>query len=209
MKKTPRFFFIGLALIALFISACGGAVAAPSETSSGSGRPQASLVEFSGVIEAMDGNQWTVNGQMITVDDSILREGPFAVGDSVKVEAEVRADGSIIVTRVERPSAADDNSNDDNSNDDNSNDGNSNDDNSNSGNSNDDNSNDDDDNSNSGNSNDDNSNDDDDNSNDSNSNDDNSNDDDDDSNDNDSGNDNDDDSDNSNDDDDDDGNEND
>ena len=169
MKKQFRFLFVVLALVAMFISACGGAATANSSV--GGDKPRASLVEFTGVIEAIDGNQWTINGQVITVDPAVLRDGPFAVGDTVKVEAEVQADGSVVVTRVEPPVAGlDDNSNDDNGNDDNSNDDNGNDDNSNDDNGNDDNSNDD--NGNDDNSNDDNSNDDD------SSNDDNSNDDD-------------------------------
>ncbi|MBE7434966.1 MAG: hypothetical protein HS100_13700 [Anaerolineales bacterium] len=174
MKKYSNLFLVLAALTAMLISACGGA--AGTETSAGSGKPLASLVEFTGVIEAIDGNQWTVNGQVITVEPSVLRDGPFEVGDTVKIEAEVQADGSLVVTRVEPPAGDNANTNDDNTNsglgnsngnsngNDNANaNGNSN----SNGNSNDDNSN--------GNSNDDNSNDD--NSNDDNSNDDNSNDD--------------------------------
>lgn len=170
MKRNPVFLFVIAALVAMFISACGGAMPSISE-SVGSDKPQASLVEFTGVIEAIDGNQWTINGQILTVDPTVLRDGPFAVGDTVKVEAEVQADGSVVVTRVEPPIAStDDNTNDDNGNDDNSNDDNGNDDNSNDDNGNDDNGNDD--NGNDDNANDDNGNDD--NSNDSNSDDDNS-----------------------------------
>lgn len=171
MKKYSNLLLVLAALTAMLISACGGATAG-TETSAGSGKPLASLVEFTGVIEAIDGNQWTVNGQVITVEPSVLRDGPFEVGDTVKVEAEVQEDGSLVVTRVEPPAGDNANTNDDNtnsglgnsngnsngnananangnsnsngnSNDDNSNDDNSNDDDSN-GNSNDDNSNDDD-----------------------------------------------------------------
>jgi hypothetical protein len=119
MKKYPRFLYVVVALIAIFVSACGGAVPT-SNTSAGSDKPRASLVEFTGVIEAMDGNQWTINGQTITVDPTVLRDGPFVIGDTVKVEAEVQVDGSVVVTRVEPPVASVDNSND-NTNDDNSN----------------------------------------------------------------------------------------
>ncbi|MFN8400978.1 MAG: DUF5666 domain-containing protein [Anaerolineales bacterium] len=125
MKKQSYIFLVLVALVAIFVSACGGTAAA--ENSAGSDKPRASLVEFTGVIEAIDGNQWTVNGQVITVDPTILRDGPFAVGDTVKVEAEVQSDGSVVITRVEPPVAAigtDVNSNDNsnaNINDDNSN----------------------------------------------------------------------------------------
>ena len=168
-----------LVLASLLIGACAGASAPASFP--GGGKVDAALVDFTGVIESINGDQWVVGGQTITVDPAIVRDGPYKVGDTIKVEAQVEADGSVVVTRVEAPVAVD-NSNDDNSNSSNSNDSNSNDDNSNDSNSNDDNSNDDD-NSNSSNSNSSNSNDDDDdddNGNGSNSNDSNSNDDDDD-----------------------------
>ena len=150
MKKLFKILIPMLVLATVLISACTGA-AAPAN-SSGGGKNEAAPVEFTGVIEAIDGNQWTVGGQVITVDPSVLRDGPFIVGDTIKVEAEVQADGSIVVTRVEAPGAADNsntdngtdaNSNDDNGNDVNSNDSNSNDDNGNAGNSNAGNSNDD------------------------------------------------------------------
>lgn len=115
MKKYSNLFLVLAALTAMLISACGGA-AAGTETSAGSGKPLASLVEFTGVIEAIDGNQWTVNGQVITVEPSVLRDGPFEVGDTVKIEAEVQADGSLVVTRVEPPAGDNANTNDDNTN---------------------------------------------------------------------------------------------
>jgi hypothetical protein len=68
---------------------------------------QAAPVQFTGVIEAMDGNQWVVDGQAITVDPTVLRDGPFVVGDTVKVEVVVQTDGSLVVTRVEAPEAED------------------------------------------------------------------------------------------------------
>lgn len=183
MKKQSQYLLILAVLFAMMLSACGGTAAVEAETSAGSNKPLPSLVQFTGVIDAIDGDQWTVNGQVITVDPAVVRDGTFKIGDTVKVEGEVQADGTLTVTRVELPSGDDDNSNDDNSNDDNGNDDNSNDDNGNDDNGNDDNSNDDnsndDDNSNGRGLDDDNSNDDD-NGNDDNSNSSNSNDDDDD-----------------------------
>ncbi len=130
MKKLSRILIPMLVLATLLISACAGA-AAPVSTSGGS-KVDAAPVEFTGMIESINGNQWTVGGQVITVDPSVVGDGPFIVGDTIKVEAEVQQDGSIVVTRVESPTA-NDNSNDANSNDVNSNDSNSNDDNSNGG----------------------------------------------------------------------------
>lgn len=144
MKKQSKFLLILVALFAMILSACGGTAVTETETSAGANKPLASLVQFTGVIDAIDGNQWTVNGQVITVDPVVVRDGTFKVGDTVKVEGEVQADGTLVVTRVELPTDAsnsnDDNENDDNSNADNSNSSNANS-NSNSSNSNDDNSN--------------------------------------------------------------------
>ena len=176
MNKNFRYVLVLFVLASMLLGACAAAPA------SGSSKVETASVAYTGTIESISGTQWIVNGQTITVDPSVVRDGPFSVGDTVKVEVDVNQDGSITVTRVETPSSADlsdlpslgnDNSNG-NSNDDNSN-GNTNDDNSNlnaNGNTNDDNSN------SSSNSNDSNSNDDDSNTNDDNSNDSNSNDDD-------------------------------
>lgn len=193
MKNIYRFKLISFVLlVAYLLSACAGAAA--TATSVGAGKPVAHPVTYLGVIEGISGDQWTINGLTLTVTSDIVRDGPFAVGDQIKVEALVNPDGSLSISRVEAASAddlstlpglGDDNSNA-NSNDDNTNDANSNDDdlNSNDDNTNDANSNDvlnsNDDNTNTSNSNDD-ANSNDDNSNDDNGNDSNSNDDDDDS----------------------------
>jgi antitoxin component of MazEF toxin-antitoxin module len=140
MNKLSKILIPILVLTTLMISACTGS--AVSKGTSGGSKVEAALVKFTGVIEAMDGNEWMVGGQAVTVDPSMLRDVSFNIGDTIKLEAEVQADGSLVVTRLES-SAADDNSNDANSNDANSNDSNSNDSNSNDDNGNDDNSNDD------------------------------------------------------------------
>ncbi len=143
MKENTRFVILTvLMLAALALSACGPSLTA---SSGGGGKVEASMVEFTGQIEAMNGDQWTISGQTITVDPAVVRGGPFAVGDTVKIQAQVAADGSLTVTGVDVPqaSAGDSNSNDVNTNDDNSNDANTNDNNSNDVNSNDNNSNDD------------------------------------------------------------------
>lgn len=198
--KNIRFLTLALLLGALVLSACGAGAAVPTSTpivtaSAGGG---AMPVSFIGIVDSITGDQWVISGTTVTVDPSIVRDGPFNVGDQIKVEGFVHSDGSFTVSRVELPTPQEtatlppfgnDNSNDGgtnvntndaNTNDSNTNDddngGNTNDDNSNDSNSNDGNTNDD----NGGNSNDDNSNSgndngDDDNDNDGNNNDDNSN----------------------------------
>ena len=189
MKLTHLLVFV-LAIGALGLSACGAIAATPMIASETAG---ALPVAFIGIVDSIAGDQWVISGTTVTVDPDVVQDGPFAVGDQVKVEGIVNTDSSFTVTRVEDPTPQDvstlspfgnDNTNDANVNDGNANvnddnsnanfndngtntnDDNSNDDNSNDSNTNDDNG--------GGNTNDDNSNDD----NGGNSNDDNSNDDD-------------------------------
>ncbi len=150
MKKT-RFLLFVLTIATLVLSACGAA--ATPATTVGSGKVEAMPVTFIGIIDSIAGDQWLISGTTITVDSAVVRDGPFNVGDQVKVEGVVNPDGSFTVSRVEVPTPqdvatatlppfGDTNTNDANGNA-NINDGNINDDNSNGLNSNDDNSNDD------------------------------------------------------------------
>ena len=163
--KNIRFLTFVLAIATVVLSACGATAATPSAA------PEAAVntntdtmpVAFVGIVDSITGDQWVISGTTVTVDASIIRNGPFSVGDQVKVEGFVNPDGSFTVSRLETPSPKetatsapfDDNSNDAlvngntndtnvndsngaNINDDNSNSANVNDDNSNSANSNDD-----------------------------------------------------------------------
>ena len=106
--KTFKLLSSVIVLFGLLLSACAPA-AAPVATEAanvGGGKPVSSVV-FTGVIESMSGDQWVINGQTITVDASVLRDGTFMVGDTVKVEASVAEDGSVTAQRVETPSADD------------------------------------------------------------------------------------------------------
>lgn len=105
MKKFTRISLFGMILVVFVLSACGAAAPALESAASG-GKVQAAAVEFTGMIEAINGNQWTINGQVITVDPSVIKDGPFQVGDTVKLEADVAEDGTVTVTRVELPAAA-------------------------------------------------------------------------------------------------------
>ena len=172
MKKL-RFLSFVLTIATVLLSACGAAVAATPSAGVVAPKVDAVPVAFIGTINSMASDQWVINGNTITVAAAVVRDGPFSVGDQVKVEGAVSPDGSFAVIRVELPTPADlsslppfgstddsnSNSNDANVNDGNTNAANVNDDNSNDSNINDDNSNDansNDDNSNSANSNDDN-----------------------------------------------------
>lgn len=146
MKKSFRFNVVSIALIGAYIlSACGGTLPQSASNENGAPKVLASEIVFTGIVEQISGNQWVVSGQTITVDPAARMDAGIAVGDIVKVEGTVSADGSVVALTIETSAGTDDNSNTGNANDDNSNGtaANSNDDNSNgaSGNSNDDNSN--------------------------------------------------------------------
>ena len=132
MKRNSQYVLIIFVLASMLLGACAGA--APSVA--GGGKVEASSVAYTGTIESINGTQWVVNGQTITVDPSVAGNGTFNVGDVVKVEVKVAQDGTLTLTSVEIPSQTDlsdlpglgdDNSNDANDNDANGNDVNGND----------------------------------------------------------------------------------
>jgi hypothetical protein len=106
--KAFRFLGVVLLLGGILLSACTAAPAPASQnvTSAGSDKPISEVV-FTGTIESMNGSQWVINGQTITVDSSTMQDGSFLVGDTVKVEAQVAADGAVTAKSVESPSADD------------------------------------------------------------------------------------------------------
>jgi hypothetical protein len=145
--KNIRLFTFVLIIATLVLSACGAPAATPAAPEATvSVKAIAMPVAFIGIVESIKGDQWVISGTTVTVDPAIVRDGPYTVGDRVKVEGFTSSDGSLTLSRVEAPRAqetatSDDNSNDANTNDDNSNTANTNDDNGGSVNSNDDNSN--------------------------------------------------------------------
>jgi uncharacterized membrane protein YgcG len=98
--------FIVLVLSTLVLSACGAAAPAPA-TPTGGGKVEAMPVAFVGNVDSMAGDQWVVSGTTVTVDPAVIRDGPFGVGDRVKVEGVINADGSFTVSRVELPAPED------------------------------------------------------------------------------------------------------
>ena len=146
--KNIRFLTFVLILGTLILSACGAAAATPTSVpdAATAAKVDAMPVEFIGIVDSIAGDQWVISGTTVTVDESIVRDGPFQVGDQVKVQGFVNPDGSFTVSRVELPtpqetatlpplsdnsneSLGNSNTNDANINDGNSNDGNTNDDN--------------------------------------------------------------------------------
>jgi hypothetical protein len=101
MKKTSHFLLFALTIFTVILSACGG-VAIPT-TSAGVG--QTIPAAFIGVVESIAGNQWTISGRTVQIDPTVVNDGPFTIGDAVKVELVVNQDGSLNILSVESPSA--------------------------------------------------------------------------------------------------------
>ena len=115
MNKSHRFLISVLLLGAYLLSACSGTapLSAPQQDD-GSSASQSVEVVFTGSVEAMGASQWTISGQVVGVEGASI-DANIQVGDIVKVEASVAADGSIFALRIEaaRPAIVDGNANDD------------------------------------------------------------------------------------------------
>lgn len=101
MKTISRIKVLLFVLIpAYLLAACGGT--APQALTPAAGpKVDANVVAFTGIVEAINGNQWTVSGQTLTLDPQTLLDPNIVVGDEVKVEANVLSDGAVVATKVE------------------------------------------------------------------------------------------------------------
>lgn len=59
-------------------------------------------IEFNGVIQAIDGNRWLIDGTTFLVDEETRLEGDPEIGDEVEVKAEQRQDGTLYAVRIDR-----------------------------------------------------------------------------------------------------------
>ncbi|MEW6567362.1 MAG: DUF5666 domain-containing protein [Chloroflexota bacterium] len=69
--------------------------------------PDESKVEFSGVVEAMGAESWTISGQVVAITTQTEIDDGIAVGDTVKVEAFVAADGTLTAHEISRQDGSD------------------------------------------------------------------------------------------------------
>ena len=100
MKKINRFSMLSFFLIATYLlNACGGTL--PPSTAVQAQKVEANEVVFTGIVEAINRGQWTVSGQQVTVDTQTTLDPNIAVGDTVRVEANVSADGAVTALKVE------------------------------------------------------------------------------------------------------------
>lgn len=108
MKQQKTFVFSTIMLLAAYLlSACAGSAQAAAQTFGQQAGLKVHAVEvaFTGTIESMNGTEWIVNGETITVDPTLVQNDSFAVGDSVKVEGVVNQDETVSATHVETAGA--------------------------------------------------------------------------------------------------------
>ena len=100
MKKNIRFSFLVITIFTVTLSACGGTTI---PVTGSDGTVQTLPTTFIAVVENITGTQWTLSGQTLTVDPGVVSEGPFDIGDVVKVEVVVNQDGTFAVSSIEAP----------------------------------------------------------------------------------------------------------
>jgi hypothetical protein len=76
------------------------ASATPLGTSTGQATPNAEI-EFTGVVTAMSGDEWVVNGFRVLVTAQTEVKGNPQVGSTVKVEGRLQSDGSVLAREIE------------------------------------------------------------------------------------------------------------
>jgi hypothetical protein len=101
MKTLSRFKVISLVLIAAYLlAACGGTLS-QSTNWSDDRSVDSNVVAFTGIVESMDGTQWTIGGQSVILNGQAALDPDIRLGDEVRVEANVSADGTVTVVKVE------------------------------------------------------------------------------------------------------------
>lgn len=101
MKITNRFKLLSCFLVAAYLlAACGGTLPGSAISAKGP-KVAADVVAFTGVVDAITGTEWTVNGQTFILDPQASLDPNIVVGDEVRVEANVSADGAVIALKVE------------------------------------------------------------------------------------------------------------
>jgi hypothetical protein len=107
MKSINRFKLLSIILVLSYVlTACSGA-APQAGNPTGSGKPQAREVSFTGTVESVGSGAITVSGQTVSLDAKTVVDSNIKVGDIVKVEAQVSESGAVLAVKVESFSADD------------------------------------------------------------------------------------------------------
>jgi hypothetical protein len=101
MQKSYRFVVSVLLLGAFLLSACSGAALPQDNSNQNPGSGQDTQVVFTGTVQSMGGGEWNISGQAVGVAGTTAIDANIQVGDIVKVEATVSADGKVLAVRIE------------------------------------------------------------------------------------------------------------
>ncbi len=101
-RTIRKFYFAPVVLLALVAAACSPiATDAPTALPATSGAPQAGTeVQFTGLVEAMSPEAWTISGQTARIAPDTQIEDEVKIGDTVEAKALVEADGTLSLSRV-------------------------------------------------------------------------------------------------------------
>lgn len=97
LLSRAKWFALFVFLCAI-LTACNGTL--PRTTAASPSGGSSAQVEFAGRVEAVNGNQWTVNGQIFQVNAQTQLDDLYIIGDEVQVSATVNADGSVDATLI-------------------------------------------------------------------------------------------------------------
>jgi len=111
MKKISFVIQFMFVFSALMLGACSGS---PTAASIKGAKALAAPLKIEGVVEAIDGNQWIIDGQAFTVPSEMPGDAQVRIGDSVRMEFEVESDGSTALVSIQEVSATEDESVEDN-----------------------------------------------------------------------------------------------
>ena len=100
MKPLPRFLIPVFVLAALALGAFGVAFAREL-TNAEYKNTTSDEVEFTGIVESINGNTWTIGGRTVIVDSATELSGFISVGQQVKVHASMGVDGSLAAREIE------------------------------------------------------------------------------------------------------------
>lgn len=101
MNIINRFKMLSFFLVAAYLlAACGGTLPGSAISAKGP-KVEADVVAFTGIVNAINGTEWTVNGQNFILGPQASLDPNIVVGDEVRVEANVSADGAVIAMKVE------------------------------------------------------------------------------------------------------------
>ncbi len=114
MKKQTLLVLTTLTVLGLIVAGVTPAAASVEQVELEDNIPS---IEFTGVVEAIDGDQITVDGQVIIVNATMIESAGFVVGDMVEVEVITNENGELVAEYISLEDSMVDDMSDDSSDD--------------------------------------------------------------------------------------------